>query len=79
MQPSVYHFLKSRPDLLHFVRMNPSWYRILTRNPERINVLEETSKTFYGQTFSQKAGKFSEQLNLLSMLLSMSEYMNTDG
>ncbi|SET85962.1 YlbE-like protein [Salinibacillus kushneri] len=79
MQANVYQYLTNRPELLHFVRMNPSWYRILTRYPERVVLLENSSKSFYGQTFSQKMGKLNEQLNLLSMLLSMSEYLNQDA
>ncbi|MRG85520.1 YlbE-like family protein [Salinibacillus xinjiangensis] len=76
MQPSVYNYLRNRPDLLHFVRMNPSWYRILSRNPEQIVLLEKTSKAFYGKTLTQKVGKLNESLSLLSMLLSMSDILN---
>jgi hypothetical protein len=75
MEAKVYKYLLSRPDILHFVRMNPMWYRRLTRYPESMQMLESASKEFYGKTFYQKVGKVNDQINLLTMLMSMSEVL----
>ncbi|MBM7572259.1 YlbE-like family protein [Aquibacillus albus] len=75
MQPGLYEFLQSRPDLLQFVRLNPQWYRELTRDPNKIPVMEQEAKVFYGKTVPQRIEKVSNQIQMISMLLQMAGTM----
>lgn len=75
MQESVYNYLQQNPKYAHFVRFNPIWYRYLTRDPYRVNELENESKYFYGETFSQQVDKIGSHVQMLNMLINFTEIM----
>lgn len=75
MQPSVYQYLESRPDLIKFIRMNPIWYRTITRDPSVIPTMEQEAKYYFGKTASQKIERFSNQLQMVQMIMQMAKAM----
>lgn len=75
MRIEIQKMLQERPDLLSYVREQPYWYRLLSREPMKIYEIEKHSKMYYGQTFPQKVGRFNEQLQMISMLISLARTM----
>ncbi|MFC0524015.1 YlbE-like family protein [Pontibacillus salicampi] len=75
MQPGVYQYLETREDLLKFIRMNPKWYRKVTRNPSVLSQIESEAKHYYGKTTPQRMEKFTNQLQMVQMLVQMAQAM----
>lgn len=75
MQPGVYQYLESNEELIRFIRMNPSWYRKITRNPSIIPTMEQEAKYYFGKTTTQKIERFSNQLQMIQMLMQMAHAM----
>lgn len=78
MRNEIKAHLDSRPDLLRMVREEPYWYRMLSRDPENIYKLEEQAKQYYGKTIPQKLGRFNQQLQMIQMLLMMTQGMGSE-
>lgn len=73
MNEGVYHYLQTNKHLLNFIRHQPMWYRYLSRDPEKIHELEEAAKVFYGKTMSQRLEKVNEHIQLIHMLVQLSQ------
>lgn len=71
MQSEIYQLLKERPKLLQYIRLHPYWYRRLGRNPEEFSQLEQEAKYYYGQTPAQKMQQWTNNMQMLSMLIQM--------
>lgn len=78
MRRELQEFINYRPDLKFIIREQPEWYRLLSRNPYAINQLEQGSKYFYGQTFGQQLDRWNQQLNSVSVMMSLlSDFNNS--
>ncbi|AVQ98936.1 YlbE-like family protein [Oceanobacillus sp. M65] len=62
-------YLEENPQIARFVRYNPVWYRYLSRDPSRISELPKEAKVFYGKTIPQKVERFSNQMQMVGMML----------
>lgn len=75
MDAETYRYLTSHPELLTFVRYHPIWYRYLSRDPNKIHELSRVAKKFYGYTFTQRLERLNNQIQMVGMLIQLTEAM----
>lgn len=75
MDKSCLLYFEENPQIAQFVRYNPIWYRYLSREPSRINELPKAAKVFYGKTIPQRVEKFSNQMQMVGMMLQFAGVM----
>lgn len=71
MRADVYNHIRNKSDLLLFIRENPIWYRKLMRNPKDFKTLELAAMNYYEKTIPHKIEKFSNSLQLASMMMNL--------
>ncbi len=69
MRKDILEQLKQRKDLHDFVRMQPHWYRKLSRNPAVLGALEIEALHFYERTIPHQVQKFSNGVQMASMMM----------
>jgi len=79
MRKEILDYLNSSPQLLQFVREQPKWYRKLTRNPHELQLLEISSMHYYKKTFPHQVEKFTNGVQMASMMMSMFQSMNSQS
>lgn len=75
MRSEVLEYLERQRDLKRFVREQPLWYRKLTRNPYDLQALEIASLHYYKKTIPHQVEKFSNGVQMASMMYSMFQAM----
>ncbi|GGN49131.1 YlbE-like family protein [Oceanobacillus indicireducens] len=76
MEQAVYLYLREQPKLLEFIRRQPIWYRYLLREGAKVlPELEKEAKVFYGQTFSGRLNRVSDQVQMASMLINVANIL----
>lgn len=66
-------------ELKQFLREQPFWYRKLSRDPESFNNFEIASLHYFQKTIPHKVEKFSNGLQMASMMMNMLQTMNTSS
>ncbi|WP_335870486.1 YlbE-like family protein [Bacillus sp. 2205SS5-2] len=79
MRKDVLEVIYSSGDLKNYLREQPNWYRKLTRNPEEINLFQVSAIQYYKKTIPHQVEKFSNGVQMASMMMGMFQAMNTPG
>jgi hypothetical protein len=79
MRKEVLEYLEGKKDLKQFVREQPYWYRKLSRNPYDLQSLEVASLHYYKKTIPHQVEKFSNSVQMASMMYSMFQAMKTQN
>jgi hypothetical protein len=79
MRKDVLEYLGGQKELKQFVREQPLWYRKLSRNPYDIQSLEIASLHYYKKTIPHQVEKFSNSVQMASMMLNMFQSMKNQG
>lgn len=78
LRTEIVEYLNQQPDLRKFIREQPMWYRKLTRNPHEIQYFEISSLQYYKKTIPDRVEKFSNGVQMASMMMSMFQAMNSN-
>jgi hypothetical protein len=76
MRIDVYTYLQKNRELIEFLREQPIWYRKLSRDPSQIENLEIAALHYYQKTIPHQIEKFSNSVQMASMMVSMFKIMN---
>ena len=76
MRIDVYTYLQKNRELIEFLREQPIWYRKLSREPSQIENLEIAALHYYQKTIPHQIEKFSNGVQMASMMVSMFKIMN---
>lgn len=76
MRNDVYTYLQKNKVLIEFLREQPVWYRKLSRDPSQIENLEIAALHYYQKTIPHQIEKFSNGVQMASMMVSMFKIMN---
>ncbi|WP_223595965.1 YlbE-like family protein [Neobacillus bataviensis] len=79
MRKDVLEYLERQKDLKQFVREQPLWYRKLSRNPYDLQSLEVASLHYYRKTIPDQVEKFSNSVQMASMMYSMFQAMKNQN
>jgi hypothetical protein len=79
MRKDVLDYLERQKDLKQFVREQPQWYRKLSRNPYDLQSLEVASLHYYKKTIPDQVDKFSNSVQMASMMYHMFQGMKTQN
>lgn len=79
MRRDVLEYLERQKDLKKFIREQPQWYRKLTRNPYDIQSLEVASLNYYKKTIPDQIEKFSNSVQMASMMYHMFQAMKNQN
>ncbi|WP_318504920.1 YlbE-like family protein [Bacillus sp. T3] len=79
MRKDLIEYLHGNKQLQQFVREQPTWYRKLARNPQDLQMLEISSLHFYEKTIPHQVQKFSNGVQMASMMMSMFQAMNSQN
>ncbi|MFZ7942178.1 MULTISPECIES: YlbE-like family protein [Bacillaceae] len=79
MRREVVDYLDRQKDLKQFVREQPQWYRKLSRNPYDLQSLEIASLHHYKKTIPDQVEKFSNSVQMASMMYHMFQAMKTQS
>jgi hypothetical protein len=77
MRKEIIDYLNSNVQLKQFVREQPIWYRKLSRSPQDLQLMEISSMHYYKKTFPHQVEKFSNGVQMASMMMSMFQAMNS--
>ncbi|WP_066369757.1 YlbE-like family protein [Neobacillus fumarioli] len=77
MRKDVLEYIGRQRDLKQFIREQPQWYRKLSRNPFDLQALEIASLHYYKKTIPHQVEKFSNGVQMASMMYSMFQAMKT--
>jgi hypothetical protein len=76
MRVEIFEYLQERKDLKEFIRQQPHWYRKLSRNPHDLQAFETASLHYFRKTIPDHVEKFSNGVQMASMMLHMFQAMN---
>ena len=76
MRIDVYTYLQKNRELIEFLREQPICYRKLSRDPSQIEKLEIAALHYYQKTIPHQIEKFSNGVQMASMMVSMFKIMN---
>lgn len=79
MRKEIREYLQQSKDLQQYVREQPRWYRTLSRNPTEISQLEVASLQYHKKTIPHRVEKFSNGVQMASMMISMFQAMNSQS
>jgi YlbE-like protein len=77
MRRDVYMYIQNKKELVHFLRDQPVWYRKLMRDPSQIQQMEVAALHYYQKTIPHHVEKFSNGVNMASMMMGMFQAMNS--
>ncbi|WP_147531890.1 YlbE-like family protein [Bacillus marasmi] len=77
MRQEIIDYLNQNAEIQKFVREQPIWYRKLSRNPRDLQKLEISSLHYYKKTIPHQVEKFSQGVQMASMMVSMFQMMNS--
>ena len=76
MRKDVYQYLQKNKELIAFLHEQPIWYRRLGRDPSQIQNLEIAALHYYQKTIPHQIEKFSNGVQMATMMVSMFKIMN---
>jgi len=78
MRKDVFMYLEQQKELMAFLREQPVWYRKLTRDPSKLQIMEIEALHYYKKTIPHQVAKFSNGVQMASMMISMFQAMNAN-
>ncbi|WP_313804175.1 YlbE-like family protein [Cytobacillus sp.] len=79
MRQDIANYVSKNKQLQSFMREQPIWYRKLSRNPQDIQALEVAALNYYKNTIPHKVEKFSNGVQMASMMMGMFQAMNSQS
>lgn len=79
MRRDVLEYLEGQKDLKPFLREQPLWYRKLSRNPFDLQAFEVASLNYYKKTIPHQVEKFSQGVQMATMMYSMFQAMKNQS
>ncbi|QIZ07333.1 hypothetical protein HFZ78_11930 [Priestia megaterium] len=79
MRRDILQYIESQKDLKQFIREQPIWYRKLSRNPYDLQSLEIESLHYYKKTIPDQVNKFSNSVQMASMMYHMFQTMKNQN
>lgn len=79
MRKDIREYIQQSEELQKFLREQPQWYRTLSRNPTEIQKLEVASLHYHKKTIPHHVEKFSNGVQMASMMMSMFQAMNSQS
>ncbi|MHC0037291.1 YlbE-like family protein [Pseudoneobacillus sp. C159] len=79
MRKEIIEYLQERKDLREYIRQQPDWYRKLSRNPNELEAFEIASLQFFRKTIPDQVEKFSNGVQMASMMMHMFQAMNNQS
>jgi hypothetical protein len=79
MRRDVLEYLEGQKGLKQFIRQQPIWYRKLSRNPYDLQSLEIESLRYNKKTIPDQVNKFSNSVQMASMMYQMFQTMKTQN
>lgn len=79
MRKDVMDYINQDQQLKEFIRQQPNWYRKLTRNPYDLQTLQIASLHYYKKTIPDQVNKFTNGVQMASMMMNMFMTMNSQG
>ncbi|MCA1053390.1 YlbE-like family protein [Rossellomorea aquimaris] len=76
MRAEIIEYIHSNEELKMFLREMPEWYRTLSRNPNELEKFEIASINYFQKTIPHRVQKFSNGVQMASMMISMFQTMN---
>ncbi|WP_442599375.1 YlbE-like family protein [Neobacillus sp. D3-1R] len=76
MRTEIMEYLQEKKDLKEFIRQQPIWYRKLGRNPHDLQSFEVASLHYFRKTIPDHVEKFSNSVQMASMMMHMFQAMN---
>ncbi|NMH71309.1 hypothetical protein HF072_21200 [Bacillus sp. RO3] len=77
MRSDIMDYIYTKEDLKLFLRDQPQWYRTLSRNPHELEKFEIASLNHFQKTIPHRVEKFSNGVQMASMMVSMFQSMNS--
>ncbi|PLS16563.1 hypothetical protein CVD28_15885 [Bacillus sp. M6-12] len=77
MRQDVLKLIEENEDMQKFLRINPFWYRTLSRKPHLISKMETEAKYYFEKSIPHRVSKFSEGVQMASMMVHMFQAMNS--
>jgi len=71
LRKEIIQYITAQKDLQEFIRQQPHWYRLLSRDPHTFEQFERASLHFFEKTIPQRVEKFSNNLQMASMLMNI--------
>nr|WP_263328135.1 YlbE-like family protein [Neobacillus sp. Marseille-Q6967] len=75
MRRDVWEYLNNKQELKKFIREQPIWYRKIARNPYDLQSLEIESLHYFKKTIPHQVEKFSNNVQMASMMFYMLQSM----
>jgi hypothetical protein len=79
MRKDVLEQIKKQKELHEFIRTQPHWYRKLSRNPRELASLEIAALHYYEKTIPHQVQKFSNGVQMASLMMTMFANMNNQS
>jgi hypothetical protein len=79
MRQNIKEYIYENRELQQFIREQPQWYRQLNRNPNELQAFEIASLHYYKKTIPHHVEKFSNGVQMASMMVSMFQAMNAQS
>lgn len=79
MRSEIMEYIHSNNELKQFLREQPIWYRTLCRHPEELQRFEITSMHYFKRTIPHRMEKFTNGVQMASMMMNMVQAMYSQG
>lgn len=79
MRKEILDQLRANKELIEFVRVQPYWYRKLGRDPREIHAAQIAALNYFEKTIPHKVQKFSNNVQMASMMMHMFSSMNLNS
>ncbi len=77
MRTDIIEYIYGNEDFKRFLREMPEWYRTLSRNPNELEKFEIASINHFQKTIPHRVQRFSNGVQMASMMVSMFQTMNS--
>ncbi|MBY0120824.1 YlbE-like family protein [Bacillus sp. S/N-304-OC-R1] len=77
MRKDIVDYVSQNREIQQFIRQQPVWYRRLSRNPHDLQALEIAALHHYQKTIPHKVEKFTNGVQMASMMMSMFQAMKS--
>lgn len=78
MRMEVAAYILQQPMLKKYLREQPYWYRKLSRDPNQLQNFEISSLHYFKKTIPDQVEKFSNGVQMASMMLGMLQAMKSN-
>jgi hypothetical protein len=79
MRKDLLERIQQRKDLQEFIRIQPQWYRKISRDPRELEAMEIAALHFYERTIPHQVQKFTNGVQMASMMMQMFANMNSQS